>query len=277
MSHQLHSPSVRGNDGTPEPVRRGVGRTPFVRSAPHESRCSPSAGESGSSAGCAGRAGLQRHSIVALRSRLDDALLNHLADVGYAVLLRSASSDLLPSVNDERPSIVLLNLPHHSEKAMAVCRQLKTCADVAVIRISSCAAYDSDCVFCLGHGADDYLRRPVSPREVEARIRSILRRTRLQAFPAMGLTIDSERYVATLDGQSLPLTPAEFRVLAALHEAHERVVTRAELMRAVNCYRIRSERAVDSLIKNLRHKLQAAIPGRTLVHATYGAGYHLSR
>lgn len=220
---------------------------------------------------------MQCPSIVALRSRPDDALLNHLADVGYVVLLKSASSDLLPSVNDERPSIVLLNLPHMTEKAMAVCRQLKACADVPVIRISSCAASDSDCVFCLDHGADDYLRRPVSPREVDARIKSILRRSRLQAVPAMGLTIDCARYVALLDGLSLPLTPAEFRVLAALHDADERVVTRAELMRAVNCDRIRSERAVDSLIKNLRHKLQAACPGQTLIHATYGAGYHLSR
>ena len=93
----------------------------------------------------------------------------------------------------------------------------------------------------------------------------------------MGLTIDCARYVALLDGLPLPLTPAEFRVLAALHGADERVVTRAELMRAVNCDRIRSERVVDSLIKNLRHKLQAACPGQTFVHATYGAGYHLSR
>ena len=234
------------------------------------------AAESPGAAGCADDADLQRRSIVALRSRLDDALLNHLANIGYVVLLKSASRDLVASVDKERPSIVLLNLPHLTEKAMGVCRQLKTCAAVPVIRISSCAAYDSDCVFCLEHGADDYLRRPVSPREVDARIKSILRRTRLQAFPATGLTIDCERYVATVDGVSLPLTPGEFRVLAALHEAHERVVTRAELMRAVNCDRVRSERAVDSLIKNLRHKLQAAIPGRTFVHATYGAGYHLS-
>jgi two-component system, OmpR family, response regulator BaeR len=278
VSDQPRRHSLRENFDTAETVAGGPDRERNTRRTLPKSSGSPAVRVEDSSPHGNDRAATQFPSIVALRSRLDDALLDHLTNVGYVVLVQPASRHLVASVHDELPSIVLLNLPYATAKAMAVCRELKSFADVPVIRISSHAAHDSDCVFWLEQGADDYLRRPVSPREVDARIKSILRRARpgLSQPEAVGLTIDCGRYVAALDGVPLPLTPAEFRVLAALDHAHERVVPRAELMRAVSCNRVRSERAVDSLIRNLRRKLQAVSPTRTLVHATYGAGYHLS-
>jgi two-component system response regulator BaeR len=215
--------------------------------------------------------------IFALASRRDGAMLTYLANVGYIVCVKATIRELVAAVDAERPSIVLLNLPHKAEQAMLVCQQVKTCADIPVIRISPRRARDQECVMCLEQGADDYVRRPVSPREIGARIKCILRRSRPSSVETAGLTIDCDRYFAALDGVPLALTPAEFRLLAALDDAHERVVPRSELMRAVSCDRVRSERAVDSLIRNLRRKLQAASPARTLVHATYATGYHLSR
>jgi two-component system response regulator BaeR len=122
-------------------------------------------------------------------------------------------------------------------------------------------------------GADDYVCKPFSVRELVARVRAILRRRRA---PATGLLLNEEKHLAQLDGRGLDLTPVEFRLLATLAASPGRVFSRAKLLeRLYEDHRVVTDRTVDAHIKNLRRKLEAARPGEELVRSIYGVGYKL--
>jgi two-component system response regulator BaeR len=125
-------------------------------------------------------------------------------------------------------------------------------------------------------GADDYICKPFSPREVVARVKAVLRRgLRTEASPT-GLALDDERYEAKLDGAALELTPVEFRLLKTLASRPGRIFPRGQLLDALYAdHRVVSDRTVDSHVKNLRRKLQSARPGPDLVRSVYGVGYKL--
>jgi two-component system response regulator BaeR len=123
-------------------------------------------------------------------------------------------------------------------------------------------------------GADDYICKPFSPREVVARARAILRRS---ARPAVsGLSVDEARYNASLDGVELDLTPVEFRLLRTLASSPGQVFSRAQLLdRLYTDNRVVTDRAVDSHIKNLRRKLQNVRRDSELIESVYGVGYRI--
>jgi two-component system response regulator BaeR len=127
-------------------------------------------------------------------------------------------------------------------------------------------------------GADDYICKPFSPREVVARVRAILRRMQRHAdSPALpGLTIDEQQYRAAFNGEELDLTPVEFRLLKTLAAAPGRVFSRQQLLDNLYAdHRVVTDRTVDSHIKNLRRKLQEASPEQELIHSISGVGYKL--
>jgi two-component system response regulator BaeR len=128
-------------------------------------------------------------------------------------------------------------------------------------------------------GADDYVCKPFSPREVVARVKAVLRRSaRLgDTPPADGLQLDREQYRALLNGRDLDLTPVEFALLEALRARPGRVFSREQLMNEMySDYRVVSDRAVDTHVKNLRRKLHAAAPQTELIESVYGLGYRFS-
>lgn len=133
-------------------------------------------------------------------------------------------------------------------------------------------------------GADDYICKPFSPREVVARVRAVLRRANAPLSPAGnaikpatpdgGLRVDPQRYQAWLGGTELKLTPVEFSLLRSLTAQPGRVFSRDQLMNEMySDYRVVTDRAVDSHIKNLRRKLKAAAPDTDLIESVYGVGY----
>jgi two-component system response regulator BaeR len=122
-------------------------------------------------------------------------------------------------------------------------------------------------------GADDYVCKPFSVRELVARVRAILRRRRA---PSSALVIDDERHVAALDGRALDLTPVEFRLLRTLASTPGRVFARERLLeRLYEDHRVVTDRTVDAHVKNLRRKLEEIRPGEELVRSIYGVGYKL--
>jgi two-component system response regulator BaeR len=128
----------------------------------------------------------------------------------------------------------------------------------------------------LDSGADDYICKPYSPREVVARVKAILRRQRYDgASPAgHGLLIDTPSLRATLHGKELDLTQVEFRLLKTLTTTPGRVYSRDRLIDTLyDDGRIVTDRTVDSHVKNLRRKLEAAAPGHNPIRSVYGAGY----
>jgi two-component system response regulator BaeR len=127
-------------------------------------------------------------------------------------------------------------------------------------------------------GADDYVCKPYSPREVVARVKAVLRRTAPAAQvpqPATGpLTLDDASLRVDADGGEIELTAVEFALLATLYAAPGRIFSRERLMdRIYRDHRVVSDRTIDSHVKKLRRKLSQLLPGRELIHSVYGVGY----
>jgi Response regulators consisting of a CheY-like receiver domain and a winged-helix DNA-binding domain len=124
-------------------------------------------------------------------------------------------------------------------------------------------------------GADDYICKPFSPREVVARVKAILRRSpHFLSSAAARLHIDEEQYLASLDGIALDLTPLELRLLSTLARSPGRVFSRDQLLdRIYSDHRVVTDRTVDSHIRNLRRKLEQACPGEHPIESLYGVGY----
>jgi two-component system, OmpR family, response regulator BaeR len=128
-------------------------------------------------------------------------------------------------------------------------------------------------------GADDYICKPFSPREVVARVKAILRRSpqQVQAQVDSKLSIDEAQFKATLNGQMLDLTPVEFRLLKALSASPGRVFSRQQLLNTLyEDHRVVTDRTVDSHVKNLRRKLQQANPSDEMIESIYGVGYRFT-
>jgi two-component system response regulator BaeR len=153
-----------------------------------------------------------------------------------------------------------------------VCRELRAFSEVPVVMVTA-RVEEIDRLLGLEAGADDYLCKPFSPRELMARIKAILRRS-AQAAPRRALDIDEAARRIALHGQPLDLTPSEFAILAALARRPGQVLSRAQLLDAARADSLdATDRAIDSHVKNLRRKIEAAAPGLEAIRSIYGLGY----
>ncbi len=215
--------------------------------------------------------------IVEDEPKLAALLVDYLHAAGFATRVLGDGLEVVPAVRADPPALVLLDLMLPGIDGLQVCRELRGFSAVPIIMITA-RVEEVDRLLGLELGADDYICKPFSPREVVARVKAVLRR---QAQPSVagavpGLVIETEAYRATLDGVALDLTPVEFRLLETLAAHPGRVFSRAMLLeRLYDDHRIVSDRTVDSHIKNLRRKLNAAAPDRELVQSVYGVGYRL--
>lgn len=168
--------------------------------------------------------------------------------------------------------LVILDLMLPGMYGMDVCRQLRESSDVPVMMLTA-RTLEDDQIRGLELGADDYITKPFSPRQVVARVASLLRRNRRDGEERVrfdGLELDCRSGRVSYDGKSIVLTPTETRVLRALIEARSRVVTREEIVdRAFDGDA--SVRTIDVHIKNLRHKL-----GAISIATVFGRGYQLA-
>jgi two-component system response regulator BaeR len=194
---------------------------------------------------------------------------------GFRTHVLHRGDEVLASCRDDPPDLVLLDLMLPGLDGIEICKQLRAESPVPIVMVTA-RVDEIDRLLGLELGADDYICKPFSPREVVARVKAVLRRTMsAQQNPtADSLLIDRERFLATMDGQRLDLTPVEFALLETLHAKPGRVFSREQLMdRMYADYRVVGDRAVDTHVKNLRRKLAAAAPGRELIESVYGLGY----
>jgi two-component system response regulator BaeR len=186
--------------------------------------------------------------------------------------------DVVEAVRTDPPSLILLDLmlPHHD--GLCVCRELRTFSKVPVVMLTA-RVEEVDRLLGFDLGADDYICKPFSPREVVARAKAVLRRVSapVAAPRGVGLSIDEIRYKAFLDGVDLDLTAVEFRLLKALTASPDRVFTRAQLLdQLYEDARAVTDRAVDSHVKNLRRKLTGIRADSEPIQSVYGVGYRLN-
>lgn len=219
--------------------------------------------------------------VVEDEPKLASLLVDYLRAAGFAPRVLHDGLEVVPAVRAAAPALVLLDLMLPGRDGLEVCRELRSFSTVPIIMVTA-RVEEIDRLLGLELGADDYVCKPFSPREVVARVKAVLRRrapsagATEQAGPVTGLLIEPEAYRAELDGVKLDLTPVEFRLLETLAARPGRVFSRAGLLeRLYDDHRIVSDRTVDSHVKNLRRKLAAAAPGRELVQSVYGVGYRL--
>ena len=181
--------------------------------------------------------------------------------------------EVVPWVRAHEPDLILLDLMLPGRDGLDICRELRTFSDVPIVMVTA-RVEEIDRLIGLDLGADDYVCKPFSARELIARVKAILRRGRMPV--ASSLALDEERHRATLDGRELDLTPVEFRLLRTLASAPGRVFSRDKLLEHLYAdHRVVTDRTVDAHVKNLRRKLEEVRPGQELVHSIYGVGYKL--
>lgn len=214
--------------------------------------------------------------IVEDEPQLAELLADYLRAAHFQPSVLGDGRAVVPWVREHNPDLILLDLMLPGEDGMTVCRELRKFSDVPIVMVTA-RVEEIDRLLGLELGADDYICKPFSPREVVARVKAILRRT--MATPSSrtpGLEIDRPAYRAHLDGLPLDLTPVEFRLLATLAEHPGRVYARAQLLdRLYEDHRVVTDRTVDTHVKNLRRKMAAIRPDEELIRSVYGVGYRL--
>lgn len=211
--------------------------------------------------------------VVEDEPKLAALLRDYLQAAGHRVTCIDDGLAVEPAVRAKMPDLILLDIMLPGRDGLAICRALRAVSDVPIMLITA-RVEEVDRLLGLDLGADDYICKPFSPREVVARARAILRR---RTRPVdTGLTLDVATYRATYQGVDLDLTPVEFRLLGCLAGSPGRVFSRDQLMdRLYDDHRVVTDRTVDSHVKNLRRKLELASPEHELIHSIYGVGYKL--
>jgi len=178
-------------------------------------------------------------------------------------------------VAEHEPALILLDLMLPGMDGLEVCKQIRRSSQVPIIMVTA-RVEEIDRLLGLELGADDYICKPFSPREVVARVRAVLRRAAAVEPNVTGLNIDPKRFAASLNGKALTLTPVEFALLQTLAAHPGRIFSRDQLMNEMySDYRIVNDRAVDTHVKNLRKKLAQLEPGREFIESVYGLGYRV--
>ncbi|MDB6089181.1 MAG: two-component system response regulator BaeR [Gammaproteobacteria bacterium] len=211
--------------------------------------------------------------------KLATLLCDYLAASGYAASWIADGRTVVSAVRADPPDLIVLDLMLPYRDGLDICRELRTFTVVPLIMLTA-RVDEIDRLLGLELGADDYICKPFSPREVVARVKAILRRTSARSVPGgtLGLSIDAVGHMASFDGRPLDLTPVEFRLLKTLAASPGRVFSRAQLLdNLYSDYRVVTDRTVDSHIKNLRRKLQRPGTDHELIESVYGVGYRFNR
>jgi two-component system, OmpR family, response regulator BaeR len=216
--------------------------------------------------------------IVVVEDDVKIALLlrDYLTASGYQVHVFGDGKSGLDFVRVHPVDVLLLDIMMPVMDGMQVCRAVREFSQVPIIMLTA-RVDEIDKLLGLEMGADDYVCKPFSPREVVARVKAQLRRAAFAPAKAVGgarFVVDREAMRVLLDGVALSLTPVEFRLLAELINHPDRVYSRARLLDFVHeDQRDISDRTVDSHIKNVRKKLDARLPGVDCLQSVYGVGY----
>jgi two-component system, OmpR family, response regulator BaeR len=212
--------------------------------------------------------------IVEDEEKLATLLGDYLKQAGFQTEWLAEGTGVVSRVREERPDLILLDLMLPGRDGLEICKEIRTFSRVPIIMITA-RVEEIDRLLGLELGADDYICKPFSPREVVARVKTVLRRAGDQQPPVTGgLSLDPDKYRAVLNGHDLDLTAVEFNLMYFLYQNAGRIYSRSQLMdRIYSDQRIVSDRTIDSHIKKLRKKIAAAAPDQELIHSIYGVGY----
>ena len=216
--------------------------------------------------------------VVDDEPRIAAIAADYLRHAGYAVLAAADGAQALHLARTKRPDLVVLDLGLPGLGGLEVARALRAESAVPIVMLTA-RAEESDRLLGLELGADDYVTKPFSPRELVARVKAVLRRTDRggdkDGLLRLGdLTLDAARLSVSREGRAIDLTPTEFQLLATLARHPGRVFTRAQLLDAVRGEAGESfDRAIDAHVKNVRRKLEPDTRNPRYILTVYGVGY----
>ena len=201
-------------------------------------------------------------------------LQDYLEEAGYQARTIDNGLQVIDAVKESGPALILLDIMLPGRNGMDLCREIREFSMVPVIMVTA-RVEEIDRLLGLELGADDYICKPFSPREVVARVKAVLRRSETGTSAAAdGLTLDESRILAQWQGQDMNLTAVEFQLLNILASEPGRIFSRGQLMnRIYSDHRIVSDRTIDSHIKKLRKKISTVADRQELIHSVYGVGY----
>lgn len=203
---------------------------------------------------------------------------------GYLVYVAGTAGEGLTIAERVKPGLIVLDLMLPDRSGEEACREIRERSDVPILMLTAKASEDER-VSGLALGADDYLTKPFSPRELVARVRAILRRTHVDiplvevlSFDGGALEIDTVRHEVRLAGVEVELTPNEYKLLQTLARYPGRVYSRFELINHVQGYDFEGyERTIDAHVMNLRKKIEPDPKHPRFVETVFGAGYRLRK
>jgi len=206
---------------------------------------------------------------------------DYLEHAGFNVLTAADGPSALRAARTRKPDVLVLDLGLPGMDGLDVARELRRDSSVPIVMLTA-RDDELDRILGLEIGADDYVTKPFSPRELVARIRAILRRVDRQDEPGDrievgGVAIDVARMKVEVEGRNVELTPTEFQLLLTLARQPGRIFTRAQLLDAIHGLAFESyERAIDAHVKNVRHKLEPDPSRPRYVLTVYGVGYRFA-
>ncbi|TPG05375.1 response regulator [Rhodanobacter glycinis] len=211
--------------------------------------------------------------IVEDESDLSSVMADYVIAAGYTAKVIADGREALASVQRNVPDLIVLDIMLPSLDGLALCKAVREFSEVPIIMVTA-RVQEIDRLLGLESGADDYLCKPFSPRELVARIKAILRRARKPDDNAQLVKIDEAARSVRIRAQLLDLTPTEYSLLAAMVKRPGTIFSRAQLLDLASRDNLDvTDRAIDSHIKNLRRKLAAVIPDAEAIHSVYGLGY----
>jgi DNA-binding response OmpR family regulator len=216
--------------------------------------------------------------VVDDEPRIAEIARDYLERAGFRVDVAGNGADALAFARARRPDLIVLDLGLPHMDGLDVTRALRKSSRVPIIMLTA-RVEERDKLIGLEIGADDYVTKPFSPRELVARVRAVFRR--VDAAPERGdiiragkVTLDKPRMQVTVGDQAVDLTPTEFELLATLARQPGRVFTRAQLLDAIRGEAVESfDRAIDAHVKNLRRKLEPDPRIPRYVLTVHGVGY----
>lgn len=215
--------------------------------------------------------------VVDDEPKIAEICQDYLQAAGYEVVTATTGPEGLSAARRKKPDLVVLDLMLPEMDGLDVCRTLRRESDVPIIMLTA-RVEETDKLIGLELGADDYITKPFSPRELVARVRVVLRRASgdpaSEVIRAGEVTLDRARYEVNLPEETLSLTPTEFEILATLMSQPGRIFSRAQLLNAAHGVAFESyERAIDSHIRNLRRKLERGDGKTNYIITVHGVGY----
>lgn len=216
--------------------------------------------------------------VVDDEQKVLDVIQPYLIQEGFEVITAKTGNEALQVVTRNNPNIVILDWMLPGKSGLEVCRDIRKHSSVAIIMLTA-KTEEMDRVVGLEVGADDYMTKPFSLRELSARIRSVLRRTNPLSLDSNvirrgNIVIDEDKHVVLKDNKEISLTPAEFQILLTLATRPGIVYSRLQLLQVITGDTYLSyERSIDSHISHLRKKIESDLSNPKYIQTVHGVGY----